>query len=101
VTSRSLPNRRQAILVCLAAGATALVCGGLMIAAALVPAPPAVLPLIAAVCIGCPVLAAWELPIAITVLRATRSSEALDRRALSRLRRHLDGLPETEHPLGH
>jgi hypothetical protein len=62
---------------------------GLFGAAALVPAPPAVLPLLAVVCIGGPMLAAWELRASLTVLRAVAA-----------MRRSLDKLPETRHPLG-
>jgi hypothetical protein len=59
----------------------------------LVPAPPAVLPFAAFVCIGCPVLATWHLPRSLSAVTADDS-------ALSELRRALDKLPETKHPLG-
>jgi hypothetical protein len=78
-----------------AAATAALACAGLFAAAALAPAPPAALPLLILICIGCPVLAAWELPVAVAVLQHRPR-----RRALSELRRRLDELPETEHPLG-
>jgi hypothetical protein len=79
-------------LVCVLA---AVASAALFTAAALVPAPAVVLPLVVVVCIGFPMLAAWE-------LSATRkhSHPPLDSRALARLRRHLDELPETRHPLG-
>lgn len=70
----------------------------LFTAAALVPAPPAVLPLVVAVCIGGPMLAAWEMRS--TLGRPRRSGPPLDRRAVAKLRRALDELPETQHPLG-
>jgi hypothetical protein len=93
---RPLPNPREALLNCAVAVVAVLACAGLFAAAALAPAPPAALPLIILVCIGCPVLASWELPVALTVLRNRPRS-----RALSDLRRGLAELPETEHPLGY
>ncbi len=39
--------------------------------------------------------AGWEVPSAVAALRSERAG-----RALARLRRTLDELPETEHPLG-
>src|SRR4051794_14388928 len=106
MTSRTLPSPRQAKMICALAAATVLLCGGLFIAAAAAPAPIAVLPLAAAVCIGYPLLVAWNVPTSVAVLRAVgayrreRSRPALDKRALAELRRGLDALPETEHPLG-
>jgi hypothetical protein len=101
---RPLPTRRQAILVCAFVVLTALVCAGLVSAAALAPAPPGVVPLVVAVCVCCPIVAAWELPVSVAVLRATGRPDgteaALDGRALAALRRRLDELPETQHPLG-
>src|SRR4051794_16345753 len=94
-----LPTRRQAIARCVLCVVTALVCAGLMAAAALVPAPPAALPVIALVCVGAPSLAALDVLVSVAVLRATRD-RGLDKRALSELRRRLDRLPETRHPLG-
>ena len=77
---------------------------GVLCAAALVPAPPVVLPLLVVVCIGSPMAAACELPDAIAAVRrgAGRAGRAaaLDSRALERLQRQLDSLPETQHPLG-
>ena len=43
------------------AAAAALLGGGLLCAAILVPAPAAALPLLGLVCVGLPMLAAWEL----------------------------------------
>ena len=94
MASRSLPTPRQALLVCIDALVAAVLCAGVMIAAALVPAPTAVIPLAVVVGIVCPMLSAVELPGAIAVLRGR------DGRALAELRRTLDLLPETEHPLG-
>jgi hypothetical protein len=92
MTSRPLPTRQRAAAACVFAAITALVCAGLLSAAVLAPAPAAVVPFIVAVCIGCPVVAAWDLPASIAVLRSSR--------ALVTLRRSLDRLPETQHPLG-
>jgi hypothetical protein len=107
-SSTALPTRRRAVLLCAFAGLTALMCAGLLSAAALVPAPPAILPFLVLVCIGGPMVAACELPAAIAGLRQPhdggrrRSSRGpgLDARALETLRRQLDQLPETQHPLG-
>jgi hypothetical protein len=97
-------SRRQAVLRCLYVALTALMCAGLLSAAALVPAPPVVLPFLVVVGVGCPMVAACELPAAIAGLRATRRAglgrpRPLDEGALQALRRQLDGLPETRHPL--
>ena len=100
---RTLSSRRRALAVSAFAVFTALVCGGLITAAILVPAPVAVLPLLAAVCVGLPMLAAWQLahehvtlgglP---TVLRRRKGHEE---EAVRELRRSLEQLPETAHPL--
>jgi hypothetical protein len=70
----------------LSLGVTVVMCTGLLCAAVLVPAPPGALPAIAAVCIGGPLLVAWQ-------------ARPLEAGALARLRRELDRLPETRHPL--
>ena len=93
-----MPARRQAILTCVFSALAVVVSAGLLSAAALVPAPPAVLPLLACVCIGAPMLAAWELRPNVGALRRGRSPR--DTRALASMRRFLDDLPETQHPLG-
>jgi hypothetical protein len=90
--------RRQAALTCAFSALAVIVSAGLFSAAALAPAPPAVIPLVVVVCIGAPALAAWELSKTIGALR--RGSSPLDSAALTTLRRHLDELPETQHPLG-
>jgi hypothetical protein len=108
MTSRVLPTRRRAIRLCVFAALTALMCAGLLTAAALAPAPPAVFPFLVVICIGCPMVAACELPAAIAAVRAGRGRAAhrarrasrIDVRALAALRRELDQLPETPHPLG-
>jgi len=94
-----LPTRRQAYATCVLAALTLVGCAGLIVAAVLAPAPPLVVPLVAAVCIGCPLGVAWSLPRAIATLRHSRPAR-LDRSALDALRRTLDRLPETDHPLG-
>lgn len=103
MVSQPVRTRRHAVLVCLYVSVTALMCAGLLSAAALVPAPPAVLPFLVVIGIGCPMVAACELPAAIAGLRAARRRPglppALDDGALQALRRQLDGLPETRHPL--
>jgi len=68
----------------------AAVCGGLIAAAVLVPAPRVVLPAVVLVCVVGPIAAAFELARALAVLREPAAE----------LRRELDRLPETPHPLG-
>jgi hypothetical protein len=70
-----------------------MVCAGLIIAVAVAAPPPAAVPLVIVVCVICPMVAAVELPRALAALRR------LDRRALAELRRALQALPETSHPL--
>jgi hypothetical protein len=96
---RASPTYRQAIATCMFTALSALMCAGLMSAAALVPAPPLVLPFVVVVCVVYPMLAAWRSSSALAVLRYRRPRRRLDERALSELRRDLDGLPETRHPL--
>jgi len=96
--SHGPPSRRHLLVLCVMVAVTALMCAALLSAAALVPAPAAVLPFLAVICIGCPMAAAYELPGAIAGLR--RGGRALDARAIEALRRQLDALPETQHPLG-
>jgi hypothetical protein len=69
---------------------------GLVAAAVLVPAPPAALPAVVVLAIGLPMVAAWELSFVISALQHA----AHQGRALAGLRRELDALPETRHPLG-
>jgi len=68
----------------------AAVCAGLIAAAVLVPAPRVVLPAVVLVCVAGPIAAAFELARALAELREPAAE----------LRRELDRLPETPHPLG-
>ena len=98
--SRPIRTRREAVLTCTFVALTAVICAGLMSAAVLVPAPLAVLPLIVATCIGCPMLAALQLPALAVALREGRARRwAPDARLLADMRRYLRQLPETQHPL--
>jgi hypothetical protein len=99
--SRPLPTRRHALITCALGVLTALACAGLLAAAALVPAPHVVLLFVIAVCVGCPMLAGWELPAAVSALRGFDPAVGPSgERALEELRRGLDALPEISHPLG-
>jgi hypothetical protein len=98
-TSPTRPTHRQAIVTCVLTALTALVCAGLVAAAALVPAPPLALPFVIAVGVGYPMVAVWQSHASLAVLR--RRLGRPHRRALSDLRRELDRLPETRHPLDH
>jgi hypothetical protein len=91
-------TRRQASFTRLLCALTVFTSGALFIAAALVPAPPAVLPLVLIVCIGGPMVAAWELRA--TVGSPLRRRDGFDSNAVIQLRRQLEALPETQHPLG-
>jgi uncharacterized membrane protein AbrB (regulator of aidB expression) len=90
-------------MVCLSALVAALVAAGLLGAAILAPAPVAVLPLLAVACVGLPMLATWQLARVHAAVgglaSAIRRGDALDERALHDLRRALERLPETSHPL--
>jgi hypothetical protein len=79
--------------VCAFAAVTAVASASLLAAAALVPAPPVILAVVIVISIGFPMLASYELARALPALR--RSS-----RVRAELRRQLDELPETQHPLG-
>ena len=85
--------------MCTFVALTALACAGLLCAAALVPAPPIVLPFIVAVCIGFPMFTASELRPAVAVIRAHSGRRSRDGRVLAEMRRFLDALPEVPHPL--
>src|SRR4051794_35061882 len=95
-----LPTRRDAIASCVVAALTLIACAALLIGTVLVPAPVAVLPLVTLVCLGTPLALAWSLPVSFAVLRATRQHENARAKAMAGLRRQLDRLPETQHPLG-
>ncbi|MGZ4177181.1 MAG: hypothetical protein ACXVRW_17170 [Solirubrobacteraceae bacterium] len=90
-------TRSQAGLVLLSALMTTVTSAALCAAAILAPAPVAVVPFVVIICIGCPVLASWQVPDVLAALRSRRFAT----RALSQLHRGLAQLPETEHPLGH
>jgi hypothetical protein len=101
MSSRPLPDRGQALLVCASVAVTVLLCAGLLSAAALVPAPPVALPFIIVICIGSPMVASWELRTSLAILR-TRGvlrGRRDDARVLAEMRRYLEQLPETQHPL--
>jgi hypothetical protein len=83
-------HRRRATHAWSFAALTALVCAGLLAAAVLVPAPVAVLPFVILTCLGCPMAAAYQAALA----RAAAQDPAAE------LRRELERLPETPHPLG-
>ena len=76
--------------MCVFAGLTAIVSAGLLAALVLVPAPTIVVPFAIPICLGCPMVEMYELPRAVAVLRDPSAA----------LRRDLDRLPETPHPLG-
>lgn len=90
-----MPAGRRPHLVVLLAVATALASVALCATAILARAPSAVVPLVALICVGCPIFASWEVPVAVSALRAERSHKAL-----AMFRKSLDQLPEVEHPLG-
>ena len=85
-----VPVRRRTILVALFAVLATLACASLLTAAVLVPAPLTVLPFVVLMCLGCPMAGAYELARAVAELRNPHLE----------LRRELDRLPETPHPLG-
>jgi hypothetical protein len=96
LTPNALTRSRPQIVL-LAAAFTALVSVTLCAAAVLAPAPTAVVPLVVIICVGAPLFAGWEVPIALACLRSRRSAG----RAVAALKRALAQVPETEHPLGY
>ena len=84
-----MPARRRVVIVAAYAALAALACGALLAAAVLVPAPVVVLPFVITTCLGCPMAASYELSRAIAAVRDPQLE----------LRRELDRLPETPHPL--
>ena len=90
-----LPASPEALVV-VAAVLTTLISLALCSGAILSHPPVAAVPLIVIVCIGSPVFASWEVPRALTTIRAERARA----KALARFSRSLTQLPETEHPLG-
>ena len=91
---RPVPTRPRALVACAFVVLTVLACAALLAAAVLVPAPRSIVPFIVATCIGCLMIAGRELPRAIAILRAGRRRELL-----ADMRRYLEQLPETQHPL--
>ena len=101
VAPRPQPPERRGHpgLVLTAALLTAAISAAVCVAAVLTPAPVAAVAFVVAICVGGPIFATWGLPPAIASLRAERANR-LRSRALIKLRRALERLPETEHPLG-
>jgi len=97
--SRLRRFRRDVLIAGALTAVTAAICASLLAVAVLVPAPAAVLPLVAIVALGCPMFAVWELARRIGPADAG-AEPRLDAEALHELRRALARLPETRHPLG-
>jgi hypothetical protein len=85
------PAQHRLAFATVSAVFTALFATGLVVAAALVTPPVAVLPVLAVACIGAPMAGAFEVGRALSAAREPHD----------RLRRDLDRLPETQHPLGY
>jgi hypothetical protein len=102
MSSSPLRTRSQVLFLCATVALTVLACAGLLFAAALVPAPPVVLPLIVVVCIGFPMAVSWELRPSLAVLRTSGGlmRRRRDVRLLAEMRAYLEQLPETPHPHG-
>jgi hypothetical protein len=94
--ARAWPSSSPPALALLAALLTVVTCAALCAVAIVGCAPDDVVPLIVAICIGCPVLASWQVPGALATLRARRRAA----HELAQMRRSLAKLPDTEHPLG-
>jgi hypothetical protein len=91
VTPTVIPSRRRLLLSAASAALTALTCACLISAAALVPAPATVLPFLVVACVAGPMAATFDLASAVHQVNEPRAA----------LRRELDRLPETPHPLGY
>jgi hypothetical protein len=102
MTSSPLRTRSQVLFLCATLALTVLACAGLLLAAALVPAPPVVVPFVVVVCIAFPMAASWELRPLLTMLRANGGLTRRRRNArlLAEMRAYLEELPETPHPHG-
>jgi hypothetical protein len=90
------------VRACTFSALTGLTCAGLITAGVVASAPPAVLPLLIALCIGLPMAAAFGLRDAAEaagVHTETLPTPLAAERAIEQLRRSLDQLPETRHPL--
>jgi hypothetical protein len=92
-------TRRQVMIEVTTTVLIALMCAGLAAAAALVPAPGPAVPFVVGVSVVLPMLSTWQCSAAFAGLRRG-SGRPLDEAALGQLRRELDQLPETGHPLG-
>src|SRR3954451_12252881 len=99
MSPQPLSTTRRARTTCVLTAITIAVCAALLTAAVLVPAPLVVMPVLLPAAVALPVLIGYELPESVAVLRAARRN-GLGRRHLARLRRELERLPETRHPLG-
>ena len=93
-TTRSVSS--PPTLSLLAAALTTLTCGALCAVAIVAHAPEVVVPLVVAICIGCPVVASWHVPGTLAVVRRHRRAA----RAVAQMRKGLGQLPDAEHPLG-
>ncbi|MGO9971600.1 MAG: hypothetical protein ACLP01_01970 [Solirubrobacteraceae bacterium] len=96
VSDAMASSQSRAGLVLATAAVTALLSAAVCVAAILAPAPAAAVPLVVLICVGCPIFAGWEAPMAYACLRASRTG----RKQLASLRHSLEQLPEVEHPLG-
>jgi hypothetical protein len=96
VPARLLLPTRLLVLRAVYVALMLLCVGGLVAAAVLVPAPAPALPVVVVLAIGMPMVAASELSFVIAGLQHA----AHGGRAVAGLRRELDALPETRHPLG-
>jgi hypothetical protein len=85
-------TRRDAVLDCIAVALAFIASVALLLAAALVPAPTPILAVVVIIGVLVPAIGAYGLSHSVHALRGARE--------LKRLRRHLDRLPETRHPLG-
>ncbi len=92
-------TRRSHGLVLVTALFTVLISVAICALAVLMPAPAPAVPLVVAICVGCPLFAVWDAPVALRAFRTERAGRTAAH-ALETLRRSLDQLPEVEHPLG-
>jgi hypothetical protein len=76
VLKRTARRRPRPTLVLIAALVPVVMSTAVCVGAVLAPAPAAAVPPVVAICVGCPLFAAWELPAAVTSLRADRAARA-------------------------
>jgi hypothetical protein len=93
VTDTATLPRRTAVLTCILAACTALLCAGMLTAAVLAPAPPLAVPFVVLAGTGLPIVAAWDLPPAVASLRGRPVPGSHAARVLAEFRRELDRLP--------